>query len=149
MRQYPGVFSIYKKNGAAQFTIIPPREGENGRIKKNGAILLEAASGTGDKSYSWSDKVTFALGMNDLCNLFANPDQPPKLIHQMPESPIVKTLELTPGQDKYAGTFMLKLSERNKSSDTSKYINVPVSGGEYTVLLRLFMSAAPQIIGWD
>ena len=87
--------------------------------------------------------------MNDLCNLFASPDEPPKLIHQMPESQIVKTLELAPGKDKYLGTFMLKLSEKNKSTDVSKYITVPISGGEYTVLLRLFMSAAPQIIGWD
>ena len=149
MRQYPGVFSIYKKLGAAQFTIIPPREGESGRIKKNGAVLLEVAAGSGNKSYSWTDKITFALGMNDLCNWFTNPDAPPKLIHQMPDSPVVKTLEVTPGDGKYAGTFMLKLGENNKSQDKNKYVSVPITGGEYTVLLRLFMSAAPKIIGWD
>jgi len=44
---------------------------------------------------------------------------------------------------------MLKLGEKNKSQDNNKFVSVPITGGEYTVLLRLFMSAAPKIIGWD
>ena len=149
MRQYPGTFSIYKKIGAAQFTIIPPRESENGRIEKNGAVLLETAAGQGEKSYSWNEKITFAIGMSDLCNVFENPDSPPKLIHQMPGSDLTKSLELVPGEGRYSGTFMLKLGEKNKSTDTYKNVTVPISGGEYTVLLRLLMAAAPVLIGWD
>ena len=149
MRQFPGTFSIYKKSGAAQFTIIPPRQGENGRIEKNGAVLLETAGGAGDKSYNWGEKITFAIGMSDLCNLFNNPDLPQKLIHQMPGSDTTKTLEFIPGEGKYSGTYMMKLGSKNKNSDSYHNVAVPISNGEYTVLLRLFMAAAPKLIGWE
>ena len=149
MRKYPGTFPIYKKLGAAQFTIIPPKEDDNQRIRKNGAILLEVAPGSGDRSYNWTDKISFAIGVSDLCNWFTNPDTPPKLIHQMPDSPIVKTLECTPGEGKYAGTYMMRLSEKNKSSDSMKSVSVPISSGEYTILLRLFISSTQKLIGWE
>ena len=149
MRQYPGTFSIYKKLGAAQFTIINPKINESGRIDKNGAILLEAASGTGERKYEWSNKITFALGMSDICNLFENPDSPPKLIHSSPNSSAIKNLELVPGEGKYVGTFMLKLGQKDSESSNFNAVSVPISAGEYTVLLRLLMAAAPSLIGWD
>ena len=39
--------------------------------------------------------------------------------------------------------------EKNKDTNESNYVTVPITGGEYTVLLRLLMSATPNIIGWD
>jgi hypothetical protein len=149
MRRFPGTFPIYKKNGAAQFTIISPKIDDNGRISKNGAILLEVASSSGERSYDWKNKISFAIGMNDLSLWFNNPDSPNKLIHKTPNSPLMKTLEVLPGEGKYAGTYQLKLSEKNNNDDSFRSVFVPVTGGEYTVLLRLLMHAAPLLIGWD
>ena len=146
--RYPGTMPIYKKTGAAQFTLMEPKYDENGRVTKNGGILLEVASAknNNDKTYDWSNKISFAFGTSDLCQIFENPDAPSKLIHSSPNGS-VKNLEFVPGTGKYVGTYMMKLGEKNSSGDF-RNINTPLSSGEYTVLLRLFMSAAPLIIGW-
>lgn len=146
--KYPGTMPIYKKSGAAQFTLMEPKYDDNGRITKNGGILLEVAGSKGDndKSYDWSSKISFAFGTGDLCQVFENPDAPSKLIHSSPNGS-VKSLEFQPGTGKYAGTYMMQVGEKAASGDFRK-VSVPLSSGEYTVLLRLFMSAAPLIIGW-
>lgn len=148
LTKYPGTFSIYKKSGAAQFTFMEPRFNEMGRIEKPGAILLEAAEGQGEKSYSWKNKISFAFGMSDLCQVFDNPDKPPRLVHSTPNSPVMKNLEFVPGEGKYTGTYMMKIGEKSNESNTYKNVTVPLTSGEYTVLLRLFMSTAPTMIGW-
>lgn len=147
--KFPGTFSVYKRAGAAQFTLLNTRVSENGRIEKNGAVLLEAAEGSGEKSYNWNEKITFALGMSDLCQIFENPDNPPRLVHSSPNTKAIKSLEFTPGEGKYTGTYMMKIGQKDPSSNTYKNINVPVSSGEFTVLLRLLMAAAPKMIGWN
>jgi hypothetical protein len=146
---YPGSYTIYKRKGAAQWTIMMPRRDDKGRISKNGAVLLEVAEGIDEKKYNWEEKISFAFGMSDLCTLFENPDNPQKLIHASPASTLTKTLEFMPGEGKYEGTFMLKLGEKDSASDKYKGYMVPISSGEYTVLLRLLMSAAPLMIGWQ
>ena len=147
-KNYPGTMPIYKKSGAAQFTLMEPKYDENGRITKNGGILLEVAGSRdgGDKSYDWANKISWAFGTTDICQLFENPDAPQKLIHSSPNGS-TKSLEFQPGTGKYAGTYMMNVGEKNSNGDFRK-VNVPLSSGEYTVLLRLFMSAAPLIIGW-
>ena len=148
-RAYPAPFSIYKSKGAAQFTIMHPRRDDNGRISKNGAVLLETSDGA-DKKYNWStNKISFAIGMSDICNIFNSPDSPDKLIHATPNSPLTKTLELRPGEGKYSGTYLLMVGEKNKDNGEHRSHTVPISAGEYTVLLRLLMTAAPQMIGWS
>jgi hypothetical protein len=149
MRRFPGTHAVYKKNAAAQFTIINPRIDENGRIEKNGAVLLEASASIGDKSYDWKNKISFAIGMNDISIWFNNQYKPNKLIHKTPNSSLMKSLEVVPGEGRYEGTFQLKLSEKNSKTDTFRSVFIPMSAGEYTVLLRLLMHAAPLLIGWD
>ena len=139
---------IYKKAGAAQFTLMEPKYDDNGRVAKNGAILLEVAgpNPNKEKSYDWANKISFAFGTSDLCQIFENPDKPPKLIHSSPTGSM-KNLEFVPGTGNYTGTYMMKLGEKGTDGNYNN-ISVPLSSGEYTVLLRLFMSAAPLIIGW-
>ena len=68
---YSTSYNIYKKTAAAQFTLLPPRRDENGRISKTGAVLLEMAPSQGEKSYDWrGSKLTFAFGMNDIVQFF-------------------------------------------------------------------------------
>lgn len=148
MVKYPSQFKIYKKIGAAQFGLIRPRADEQGRIEKDGAILLEVAKSNGEKSYDWREKISFAIGMSDLTTIFENPDSPAALIHTMPGSNTTKKLEFQPGEGRYAGTYKLMCSEFSRDKSVNKTVMVPISGGEYTVLLRLFMAAAPKFLGW-
>jgi hypothetical protein len=149
MRKFPGTYPVYKKNGAAQFTVIPPKVDAGGRITKNGAILLEVASAVGDKAYDWKAKISFAIGVNDIALWFNDPNAQVKLIHKTPESSLMKTLEVIPGEGQYSGTYQLKLTEKDSSNNAFRSIFVPVTNGEYTILLRLFMHAMPLLIGWD
>lgn len=145
---YPSQFKVYKKIGAAQFGLIRPRTDDNGRIEKDGAILLEVAKSKGERSYDWSNKITFAIGMSDLTTLFGNPDEPKALIHTMPGSDTTKKLEFIPGEGKYQGTYRLSMSEFSRDKSKNNSIMVPLDAGEYTVLLRLMLSAAPKFLGW-
>jgi hypothetical protein len=148
MSKYPSQFKVYKKIGAAQFGFIRPKQDAQGRIEKDGAILLEVAKSKGEKSYDWSNKISFAIGLSDLTNIFEDTNAHTTLIHTMPSSPITKKLEIQPGEGRYQGTFKLVISEFSKDKSVSKTVMVPLSGGEYNVLLRLFVSAAPSMIGW-
>jgi hypothetical protein len=138
---YPTSFSVYKKSAAAQLNLILPRRNEKGRIDKEGAVLIEVAKATGEKQYDWTKKIVFAFGMNDFCMFFDNPENPPRLIHKLDE--VVKSLEFKQGEAQYAGTYMMSLS------DGQNKISVPLSGGEYQIITRLFSCAIPKIIGWE
>ncbi|MAH45918.1 hypothetical protein CMI37_08805 [Candidatus Pacearchaeota archaeon] len=141
---YPSSFNIYKKSAAAQFTLLPPRRDDNGRISKNGAILLEMAPSVGEKSYDWKNKkVTFAFGINDLTSFFDDPnsDKWGSFFHVNDQTN--KRLTFSPGEGKYAGTFMLSLAMGDDR------VSISLTGGEFNVLGRLFSSALPHLLGWN
>ena len=136
-------YNIYKKSAAAQFTLLPPRVDENGRISKTGAILLEMAPSLGEKSYDWKNqKLSFAFGINDLNLFFDDPSSSKwgSFFHQ--NDGVNKKLQITPGEGRYEGTFMMSLS-----SGESR-VSVSLSAGEFQVLGRLFTAALPRILGW-
>lgn len=141
--KYAGTYSIYKKSAAAQFTLLPVRRDENGRVRKNGAVLAEFSKAIGEKSYDWKSKITFAFGMNDLSQFF-NSDNPGKFIHKTDTA--TKILEFTPGEGRYEGTFMLRISE---SGETKNSVSISLSAGEFVILSRLFAYAIPKMIAWD
>lgn len=142
--KYPSSFNIYKKSAAAQFTVLPPRRDDNGRITKTGAVLLEMAPSVGDKSYDWrNQKVTFAFGINDLCQFFDDPNDPKWGSFFHVNDATNKKLTFTHGEGKYAGTFMMGLSMGESR------VSVSLSAGEFNVLGRLFSAALPVILGWN
>lgn len=140
---YPAPFCIYKKSAAAQFVLLPPRRNDKGRVDKEGAILVEVAKANGEKSYDWSQKLTFALGINDMLQIFNDLDNPPRLLHVLGET--TKTLEMKQGEEKYAGTYMLHVSDMTSKNK----ISVPITAGEYFVLTRLFQSSISKMLGWE
>lgn len=153
MRKYSGTFAVYKKIGAAKFSLIAPRENDMGHITKNGAVFLEAAPGAGEE-WDWDKKIGFAIGITDICQILENPDVPPKLLHSAQNAGSkestgpTKTLAFEPGAGKYEGTYMMKLFQKESSGET-RSVTVPFSHGEFTLLLRLLMSAAPLLLAWD
>ena len=145
-----GQFAIYKKMGAAQFNLIDPRyvrfsrrDGTAAeRIEKDGAVLVEVAPGNGPRSYDWQgSKIAFSLGLSDLAIWMADPYEKIELFHDTPNSPDKKKLIVQRGAK---NGYMLTLTEtvQNKS------VTVPISDGEYELLLRLLLAAAPTFIGW-
>jgi hypothetical protein len=140
---YPASYNIYKKSAAAQFTLLPPRRDENGRVQKTGAILLEMAPSMGEKSYDWKNqKLTFAFGINDLSQFFNDPSTPKWGSFYHDNDGVSKKLAITPGEGKYQGTFMMSLS----SGETRT--SIALSSGEFQVLGRLFTAALPKMLAW-
>ena len=140
---FPASFNIYKKSAAAQFTLLPPRRDDNGRVNKTGAVLLEMAPSQGEKSYDWKSKITFAFGINDLTQFFNDPSSPRWGSFYHDNDGTGKKLAISPGEGKYAGTFMMSLS----SGDSR--VSVSLSSGEFQVLGRLFTAALPKMLGWS
>lgn len=141
---YSTSFNIYKRSAAAQFSLLPPRRDENGRISKTGAVLLEMAPSQGEKSYAWkTSKLTFAFGINDITQFFDDPSSPKwgNFFHQ--NDGTNKKLQITHGEGRYEGTFMMSLSSGEDR------ISVSLSAGEFQVLGRLFTVALPKILGWS
>lgn len=155
VKRFPAAFKIYKSNGAAQFVPLPIKwkdergDGKAERVEKEGCVLLDVAESNGEKSYDWDNKINFAFLLSDICQIFDNPDAPKRLVHKTPNSALMKGLEFKPGTGKYVGTYMMQVSEKNEDTGQSRNVTVPLSGGEYTVLLRLFMAAAPILLGWQ
>jgi hypothetical protein len=141
---YPTSYNIYKKSAAAQFTLLPPRRDENGRVQKTGAILLEMAPSSGEKSYDWKNsKITFAFGINDLSQFFNDPNTPKWGSFYHDNDGVGKKLTITPGEGRYEGTFMMSLSSGDNRNSIS------LTSGEFQVLGRLFTAALPSMLGWS
>ncbi len=138
-------FTLYAKIGAAQISILPPRKGDAGYISKDGAFLLEAAPGTGPQKWDWDRKISFSIGVADICILMENLTEPKKLIHQKED--IIKKLEFTPGKDNFEGTFMMTLSQKSEGGDWQS-VKVPISSGQWVVLTRMFVSMVPHLVGF-
>ena len=81
--------------------------------------------------------------MNDLSQFF-NSDNPGKFIHKTDVA--TKILEFTPGEGRYEGTFMLRISESGESKNS---VSISLSAGEFIILSRLFAYAIPKMIAWD
>ena len=140
-------YKVYKTNSAAQFMVIKPRV-ENGKVTKEGAILVEVAKSDGEKKYDWKNKISFAIGIQDLKLLFSNLASPPRLVHQTPNSPLMKSMEFQPGSGKYEGTYMMKLGQKNSQSNETMQINVPLSSGEKDLLFRMMDKYTLNMLGW-
>lgn len=142
-----GTFTVYKSSGAAQFSLMPVRYSDKGFVEREGAVFLEVAPGNGDKknpTWDWKQKLTFAIGLNDICQCLDQTKDAVRSIHD--NQGVLKTFEIRPGEGDFAGTFMLSLSEGEKTS--RKQVRVPLNNGEYQVLMRLLVAAAPLMLNW-
>lgn len=149
----PGTLAIFKNKGAAKFTQLPVRFNNNGWVDKNGAVLLECAPVVGTRSdglpeCDWNQKISFAIGVPDICQIVDPTKVAVKLFHKrsIGGTEVTKTLQFVPGTGKYEGTCQLYLSIKGDGAD--RQIFVPLSGGEYLVLLRLLVGSVPWMLNW-
>lgn len=149
-----GQFQVYKGSGALQASLIPYNQEEH----KTGAIYLEAAQcrDKANRSYNWKDKVKFALGSGDIIAIYEalnsgnfTSENPIRLFHvkggAASQAKQGKTLEIKPGSGNYAGTFMFSFNDQLSGNRVS----VPLSGGEFRVLVDLIRASLPTVYGWD
>lgn len=154
MSSSAGQYRVYKRGvSAAQFSLIPPRiiKTASGykKIEQDGAVLIEVAKAIkGKDTFEWPGKISFALGMNDLVQIFSDAHGTIKLFHESPNGNS-KKMTLQPGEGKFAGTFRMTLQEFSKDKSINNTIMVPLSAGEHEVMLRLLIAVMPKIIGWD
>ena len=144
MDMRPGVLKFYKGKGAAAFSLLPPKYDQRGYMSKHGAILLEVAPGVGRQKWDWDQKLTFAVSIADICNLLDADPSKRRIYHEHQENP--KVLEFRKGEGQYAGTYMMSLSQGK--GDERKQVLVPLSGGEYQLLMRLFVQTTSSLLGW-
>lgn len=146
-----GQYKVYKSTGAAQFSILNPRRNEKGYVEKDGAILVEACpcdgkDENGNINPLWSQKISFAINMTDLASLMdrSNP-KAGRLYHNFKGAS--KTLEFIPGQGKYEGTYMMRIQISDNGD--RRQATVPLTNGEYNMIHRLLVGAAPKLIAWE
>lgn len=142
--RHPGKLKFYKSTGAAQFTLVPPRRNRDGYVTKEGAILVEVAPGEGsdrNPDWNWSKKISFAISVADIMALNCNDKDQSRLFHKHRETP--KTLQFQPG---YNDTVLMNLA-MGRGSDRNT-VTVPLTGGEYEVIMKSLVAMVPNLLGW-
>ena len=148
----PLTYKIYKgmggRSGCFQFSLAPAY---SGRRKPEGAVFVEAAQTVGPNKYDWDNKITFALGANDIGNVLTGFNMGKFDIYHDPDAGTPqkgtrpKRLAMESGE--VQGTFFLRLSE--KRGDVFYNVSVPLAPHEARTLVTLLTAALPRIMGWN
>lgn len=147
-------YTVYKSKGAVSFKIIKPtweRTAVGIRLKREGTMLLEFATGSGDRSYAWGSKGTFGLSASEIGDFLASADAHEEwsAFHDpnmggSSRGAVSKSLKLTPAAQ---GSWFLSLAVRGGST-TGSY-SVPLTRGELRVITTCLEFALPRCLGYD
>lgn len=122
------------------------------KLAKEGFVLLQFAPAAGVRQYDWNRKQVFSLsvteigtlvslGARDSCEFFHDP-----LKGKSDEGKVRKVLKVEPLPDG-SGRFF-NLSVQNKLLNVDESIYIPITRGEYTVLVSAFNFILPFLMGW-
>ncbi|CAN8266730.1 unnamed protein product [Cochlearia groenlandica] len=149
--------SIYK--GKAALTI-EPRAPEfvaldSGAFKltKEGFLLLQFAPAAGVRQYDWTRKQVFSLSISEIGNLVSlGPRESCEFFHDPnkgkgDEGKVRKVLKVEPLPDG-SGRFF-NLSVQNKLMNIDENVYIPITKGEFAVLISAFNFILPHLIGWQ
>ena len=147
-------YTVYKSKGAVSFKIIKPtwdRAASGIRLSREGTMLLEFATGSGDRSYAWGSKGTFGLSASEIGDFLAAVDANEEwsAFHDpnmggSSRGTVNKSLKLTPAAQ---GSWFLSLGVRGGAS-TGSY-SVPLTRGELRVITTCLEFALPRCLGLD
>lgn len=149
--------SIYK--GKAVLTVEPRAPEfvtlESGAFKigREGNVFLQFAPAAGTRQYDWDRKQIFSLsaveigtlislGPTESCEFFHDP-----FIGRSDEGKVRKVLKVEPLSD--GSGHLFNLSVLNTLINMEESIFVPVTKGEYAVLVSLFNFVLPYLLGWN
>ncbi|KAL9240879.1 hypothetical protein vseg_015050 [Gypsophila vaccaria] len=155
----PRVFvghSIYK--GKAALTVDPrgpefvPLESGALKISREGYVMLQFAPAAGVRQYDWSRKQVFSLSVSEVgtvmslgaresCEFFHDPNK-----GKSDEGKVRKVLKVEPLPDG-SGHFF-NLSVQNKLVNVDESIYIPITKGEFAVLISGFNFILPYLMGW-
>lgn len=173
----PAQYAVYKgKNGAVQFNLLPAcfvckkckeknyttymhvknKECDGRMEMRPGAILVEITKGVSQHKYDWSQKITFALSVQDLSailNAFARGDKVRRFHDPYKGQPgregkLSRTLEFDVGTN---GGYIIKAQQVTKgfgSDDGTVRHAVGLSADEVRILRILFNSIIPKLLAW-
>ncbi|CAM0912736.1 unnamed protein product [Alopecurus aequalis] len=150
-------YSIYKGKAAVAFDPRPPQfvplESGAHKVVKEGFVLLQFAPAVAARQYDWSRKQVFSLsvwemgtlltlGPTDSCEFFHDPFK-----GRSDEGKVRKVLKVEPTPDGNGRFFNLSVQNRLLNVDESIYI--PITKGEYAVIVSTFNYIIPHIMGWS
>lgn len=171
MAVYPAKFTVHKgKQGAFQGSPMPPtwesepakdKEGKlvkdkngnqifNQKVIKEGAVLIEMApfkeERDGNLYYDWTKKVSFALGVPDVCKIASEMGNKFSLVHSTDAG--TKSMQFTPGEGQYAGTMNIWLTHK-KDDQVVGQAKISMSEGEFLIFVDLLKQTTAPMLGWD
>ncbi|KAM3195559.1 hypothetical protein ACQJBY_071603 [Aegilops geniculata] len=150
-------YSIYKGKAALAFDPRPPQfvplESGAYKVAKEGFVLLQFAPAVGPRQYDWTRKQVFSLsvwemgtlltlGLTDSCEFFHDPFK-----GRSDEGKVRKVLKVEPTPDGNGRFFNLSVQNRLLNVDENIYI--PITKGEYAVIVSTFNYIIPHIMGWS
>lgn len=156
MSRTPAVYTaytVYKSKGAVSFKIIKPtweRTASGIRLSREGTMLLEFATGSGDRSYAWGSKGTFGLSASEIGDMLAAADAGEEwsAFHDpnmggSGRGAVQKSLKLTPA---HQGSWFLSLGVRGTTQGS---YSVALTRGELRVVTTCLEFALPRCLGLD
>lgn len=150
-------YSIYKGKAALSFDPRPPQfvplDSGAYKVAKEGFVLLQFAPAVAARQYDWTRKQVFSLsvwemgtlltlGPTDSCEFFHDPFK-----GRSDEGKVRKVLKVEPTPDGNGRFFNLSVQNRLLNIDESVYI--PITKGEYAVIVSTFNYIIPHIMGWS
>ncbi|XP_062233625.1 single-stranded DNA-binding protein WHY1, chloroplastic-like [Phragmites australis] len=150
-------YSIYKGKAALSFDPRPPQfvplDSGAYKVAKEGFVLLQFAPAVATRQYDWTRKQVFSLsvweigtlltlGPTDSCEFFHDPFK-----GRSEEGKVRKVLKVEPTPDGNGRFFNLSVQNRLLNIDESIYI--PITKGEFAVIVSTFNYIIPHLMGWS
>ncbi|AQK80364.1 single-stranded DNA-binding protein WHY1, chloroplastic [Zea mays] len=150
-------YSIYKGKAALSFDPRPPLfvplDSGAYKVAKEGFVLLQFAPAVATRQYDWTRKQVFSLsvweigtlltlGPTDSCEFFHDPFK-----GRSEEGKVRKVLKIEPTPDGNGRFFNLSVQNRLINVDESIYI--PITKGEFAVIVSTFNYIIPHLMGWS
>jgi hypothetical protein len=156
----PGDYSIYKKNAAAQFSLLA---GSPKKIKSNngdfyvtnkGCIFVNCANSIAPKKYNWQQKVNISLDEHEIAKLILGlkTGQPVDFYHDKfkgkeREGEVITILKLS-SSNKGGDKLFLNMKRMDKQLGENVISGVSIERHEAKGLCILLEAAIPKIMGW-
>ncbi|KAL6606615.1 hypothetical protein ACP70R_042268 [Stipagrostis hirtigluma subsp. patula] len=150
-------YSIYKGKAALSFDPRPPQfvplDSGAHKVAKEGFVLLQFAPAVATRQYDWTRKQVFSLsvweigtlltlGPTDSCEFFHDPFK-----GRSEEGKVRKVLKVEPTPDGNGRFFNLSVQNRLLNIDENIYI--PITKGEFAVIVSTFNYIIPHLMGWS